>query len=140
MGTDLLNAIEELRLSGKVCGSLNSTLWNRIPKESKPSSFNEYKPIALCNFVYKVITKIIASRIKEKMASYISAKQFGFLKDRLILDVIGLSKECMHSSKVKKLSSLMLKLDLKKGYDKVSWSCLRMLLNNQEHLVRFVGL
>jgi hypothetical protein len=84
MGTDLLNAIEESRLSGKVCGSLNSTFLNLIPKESKPSSFNEYKPIALCNFVYKVITKIIASRIKEKLASCISVEQFGFLKDRLI--------------------------------------------------------
>jgi hypothetical protein len=124
----LLNAVEESRTSGKVCGSLNATFLTLIPKEEKPNSFHEYRPISLCNFVYKVITKLIASRIKDKLASCISNEQFGFLKDRLISDAIGLAQECMHSSKSKKMSSLILKLDLKKAYDKVSWSFLRMLL------------
>jgi hypothetical protein len=59
---------------------------------------------------------------------YISKEQFGFLKDRLTFDVIGLAQECMHSSKSKMMSSLILKLGLKKAYDKVSWKFLRMLL------------
>jgi hypothetical protein len=94
----------------------------------KPSSFNEFRPIALCNFAYKVISKIIANHIKDKLASCLSQEQFGFLKDRLIFDVVGLAQECFHTVKTKKLSSIILKLDLKKAYDNVSWQFLRLLL------------
>jgi hypothetical protein len=62
-----------------------------IPKESKPATFNDFIPIALCNFAYKVITKIIANRLKGKLASCIYAKQFGFLKDKLIFYAVGLA-------------------------------------------------
>jgi hypothetical protein len=97
MGNDLLFVVEESRQTSRVFGSLNATFMALIPKESKPASFNDFKPIDLCNFVYKVITKIIASRIKEKLATSISEEQFGFMKDRLIFDVVGLAQECMHS-------------------------------------------
>jgi hypothetical protein len=66
--------------------------------------------------------------MKEKLVSCISFEQFGFLKDRLIFDVVGIAQECLHTAKSKKLSTIILKLDLKKAYDKVSWKFLRMLL------------
>jgi len=44
MGKDILNAVEEARSSGKVSGSLNATFLTLILKESKPSSFHEYRP------------------------------------------------------------------------------------------------
>jgi hypothetical protein len=66
--------------------------------------------------------------MKEKLASCISFEQFGFLKDRLIFDVVGITQECLHTAKTKKMSSIILKLDLKKAYDKVSWQFLRLLL------------
>jgi hypothetical protein len=128
MGLDLLNAIEESRTTGKGHWILKCNLCGFIPKVSKPVSFNDFRPIALCNFIYKVITKIIASRLKEKLASCISAEQFGFLKDRLIFDAVGIAQECLHTVKTKKFNSLILKLDLRKAYDKVSWQFLRMML------------
>jgi len=102
MGSDLLVVVEESRLTNRVYGSLNATFVALILKESKPVSFNDFRHIALCNFAYKVISKIIASRLKEKLASCISEEQFGFLKDRLISYVVGLADECMHSVKTKK--------------------------------------
>jgi hypothetical protein len=41
---------------------------------------------------------------------------------------VGIAQECLHTAKSKKLSSIILKLDLKKAYDKVSWQFLRLLL------------
>jgi hypothetical protein len=41
---------------------------------------------------YKVISKIMASRIKDKLANCISIEQFAFLKDRLIFYVVGITK------------------------------------------------
>jgi hypothetical protein len=48
----------------KVGGATNSTFLALIPKESNPSNFSRFRPISLCNSSYKILTKIIASRIK----------------------------------------------------------------------------
>jgi hypothetical protein len=58
--------------------------------------------------------------MKAKLVACISFEQFGFLKDHLIFDVVGIAQECLYSTKSKKLSTIILKLDLKKAYDKVS--------------------
>jgi hypothetical protein len=126
MGEDLHKAIEESICKGFIPSALNANLFALIPKVSKPNSFHEFRPISLCNFVYKVISKIIASRMKYKLASFISFEQFGFLKERLIFDVVGITQECLHTVKTKKMSSIILKLDLKNAYDKVSWQFLHI--------------
>jgi hypothetical protein len=129
MGLDMLNAVEESRLTGKIPGALNATFFTLIPKSSKPVNFNDFRPIALCNFMYKVISKTIANRLKDTLAKCISFEQFGFLKDRLIYDAVGITQESLHSAKLKKLNAVILKLDLKRAYDSVSWQYLYLLLD-----------
>ena len=68
MSSDLLKVVEESREAGRVNGALNLTFVALIPKQPKqpnPYSFSEYRPISLCNFAYKVISKIIAGRMKQ---------------------------------------------------------------------------
>jgi hypothetical protein len=57
LGNDLLEVVEESRRLGKVSGALNATFIALIPKSDKPDSFGGFRPIALCNLVYKIITK-----------------------------------------------------------------------------------
>ena len=62
-GMELVKAIEDTRCSGVIPYSLNNTYLTLIPKLDQPGSFNDYKLIALCNQLYKFITKIIAERM-----------------------------------------------------------------------------
>jgi hypothetical protein len=62
--------------------ALNSTFLTLIPKTNLSSSLSDYRPIALCNLCYKVITKILANRIKPYLSRIISGEQLGFLKGR----------------------------------------------------------
>jgi len=78
VGLDILELVEDSRLKGKVVGALNSTFLTLIPKDSNPNIFYDYRPIALCNLCYKLISKIIASRIKPFLSRYISNEQLGF--------------------------------------------------------------
>jgi hypothetical protein len=55
MGMDILNFVEEYRCTGQIPGDLNATFYALIPKISKPITFNDFRPILLCNFSYKVI-------------------------------------------------------------------------------------
>jgi hypothetical protein len=128
MGPELLKVVEESRVSGKVDGAINFTFITLIPKESFPSSLSDFRPISLSNFIHRVSSKVIASRIKDKLSSCISSEQFGFLQDRLISDAIGLVQECIHTAKVRKKVAMFLKLDLKKAYDRVSWNFLKLVL------------
>ena len=59
-----------------------------IPKFSKDESFNAYRPISLCNLVYKNVAKVISNRIKSILARMISKEQFGFFSNRKIMDAI----------------------------------------------------
>ena len=60
LGTELVNMVEASRLEGRVTPSLNSTFIALIPKKEKPFSFADYRPISLCNLVYKLISKVAA--------------------------------------------------------------------------------
>jgi hypothetical protein len=128
VGDDLLEVVEDSRNRGEVVRALNSTFLALIPKVNKPTSFGDFRPIALCNLCYKLIAKIIANRIKPILSRTLSGEQLGFLKGRQILDAIGTTQECLHSIKMKNLKALILKLDLKKAYDCINWDYLRLTL------------
>jgi hypothetical protein len=64
VGSDLLLMVEDARIKGKISSSLNSTFLVLIPKKDNPSSFNDFRPISLCNLVYKLISKVISTRLK----------------------------------------------------------------------------
>jgi hypothetical protein len=65
-------------------GSYNSTFLVLIPKVDFPDTFDDFRPISLCNCLYKIISKVIVVRIKPLLSNVISSEQFGFLKGRLI--------------------------------------------------------
>jgi len=71
-GEDLLRVVEEVRLSRKVTRSINSTFISLIPKSTCSKSFNDFRPISLCNCVYKIIYKIIVIRHKLILSRFIS--------------------------------------------------------------------
>jgi hypothetical protein len=128
VGDDLLEVVEDSRQRGEVIRSLNLTFLALIPKFNKPTSFGDYRPIALCNLCYKIIAKLIANRIRPILSQTLFGEKLGFLKGRHILDAIGTAHECLHNIKTKKLKALILKLDLKKAYDCITWDFLRLTL------------
>jgi hypothetical protein len=64
VGVDLLQLVEDSRLKGKISRSLNATFLVLIPKKDNPRTFFDFRPISLCNLIYKLISKVISNRIK----------------------------------------------------------------------------
>jgi len=91
LGLGIHAAVEESRTPGSVCGGLNTTFIALIEKSEKPLSFYDYRPISLCNLLYKVITKIIENKLKPVLSMFLSKNQFGFLQNRQIMHAIGIA-------------------------------------------------
>ena len=128
VGRDILRVVDQSRDEGRVTGALNATFITLIPKCDKPTSFSNFRPIYLCNLVYKVISKLVAIRLKVVLEKTISRYQFGFLHDRQIIEPVDIVQEALHSIKTENQQVLVLKLDLVKAFDRVNWSFLRLVL------------
>ena len=74
--------IKEVFRRHKVPDYLNQTLVALIPKQVGPETVSHYRPISLCNTIYKVISKIIVLRIRPLLPSLISPMQIAFLEGR----------------------------------------------------------
>jgi len=120
LGTDLLQIIEESRRSERISDGLKSTFIALIPKADKPSSFDDFIPISLCNCTYKIVAKIIANRINPILSLHISHEQFAFLHNRKVHEVIGTAQELLHSILLRKLKGMIMKIDLSKAFDRIN--------------------
>ena len=103
---------------------LNHTYIALIPKIAKPRKVTDYRPISLCNVIYRIVTKAIANRLKPMLDQIIAPTQSAFIPNRLITNNIIIGYECLHKirlSKGKKNGKISLKLDTSKAYDIVEW-------------------
>jgi hypothetical protein len=120
--------IEDSRISGQVLPTLNATFLTLIPKEERVTHPKKFRPISLCNVIYKLLTKVIAQRLKPLLPFIISPKQSGYVEGRKILDSIILSHEVIHSLQSTSTPGMLLKLDLSKAFDKLSWAYMKSIL------------
>ncbi|KAL5546661.1 hypothetical protein UlMin_006348 [Ulmus minor] len=108
--------------------SINETLITLLPKVKCPTHITEFRPISLCNVLYKIISKMLATRMRSVMDSIISEEQSAFIPRRLISDNAIIGFECIHALKQRRSKQkgyLALKLDMAKAYDRVEWSFIR---------------
>jgi len=109
----------------------NHTFLTLIPKMLGASNVQQFRPISLCNIIYKIISKILANRLKPLLAKFISPLQIAFVLNRLIQDNSILAHEMLHTLKSKRgRGGLMtVNIDMEKAFDKMEWNFLLAILH-----------
>ena len=85
---EVWGVVEDSRRSGTILKSINSTFIALIPKVEEANQPDKFRPISLCNVIYKIISKVIANTLKSILPGIISEEQSGYVEGRQILDNI----------------------------------------------------
>ena len=100
--------------------SLNATFISLIPKKNPAIEVKDFHPISLVGGVYKIIAKVLATRLCTIMEDIISPSQNAFVRNRQILDPVLIANECLDGRVKTGLPRILCKLDVEKAFDHVS--------------------
>ncbi|KAL5580779.1 hypothetical protein UlMin_013221 [Ulmus minor] len=121
IGEEITAACLGFTNGGPPLGSINETIITLLPKIKNPTRITEFWLISLCNVLYKIISKMLANRLRKVMDNIISEEQSAFIPGRLISNNAIIGFKCLHAIKrwKTKKNYMALKLDMAKAYDRV---------------------
>ena len=98
----------------------------------KPELVQQFRPIGLCNTIYKAITKVLVNRLKPYLSDVVHPLQASFVPGRKASDNVILVQEIIHSMNISrsKIGTMTIKIDLEKAYDRLEWSFIRLTLQH----------
>ncbi|GFY87986.1 hypothetical protein Acr_05g0016250 [Actinidia rufa] len=140
IGRDFMEAVKEFFSSGHILKQINHSVLALIPKTKDANRVEDFRPIACCNVLYNVISKIIASRLAPTLSSIVDPAQSAFIQNRSMIDNIFLLQELLKQYGRKRASPrCILNVDLRKAFDSIDWVFLQELLSDLHFPPKFVG-
>ena len=144
MGQFVVSYVSQILNTGVMPPELNETYICLIPKISCPQKITDFRPIILCNIAYKIVSKVLANRLKKILPKVISESQSAFVPGRQITNDVLVAFETMHcidQERKGKRGLMAIKLDMSKAYDKVEWAFLEAMMRKlgfQEEWIRLI--
>ena len=143
VGPDVIQGVLSVLNSGYMLQKINHSHIVLIPKKKDPQAISDYRPISLSNVVYKLISKVLANRLKGVLPHIISESQSAFVPGRQITDNINTAFEMLHylrSRRKGKVAHMAIKLDMSKAYDRVEWAFLERVMQGMGFAGRWIHL
>ncbi|GJW59088.1 putative RNA-directed DNA polymerase, eukaryota, reverse transcriptase zinc-binding domain protein [Tanacetum coccineum] len=121
---DFWNCVKLFESSCGLSNGCNSSFIVLIPKKKDPIGFSDYRPISLIGCVYKVISKLLATRLAKVINSVIGPNQSAFIEGWQILDGCLIASEIIRMAALENHKLLLFKVDFEKAFDSVNWNFL----------------
>lgn len=119
---DFIAAVQSIFRFGSLPKGVNSTILALVPKKTDSLVMRDFRPIACCNVLYKVVSKIVANRLKEILPRLVLENQSAFIKGRLLMENVLLASELVKDYHKDVVSPRgVMKTDILKAFDSVQW-------------------
>ncbi|XP_062089424.1 uncharacterized protein LOC133795956 [Humulus lupulus] len=129
IGDEVSGAILSFLENGKLLKELNATIITLIPKVVCPEHVSDFQPISCCNTLYKVISKLLYSRLREVLHSLVAETQSGFIKGRSIGQNVLICQDLLkHYGRRNCKPSCIMKMDIRKAFDTLDWDFLEEMM------------
>ncbi|KAJ0539673.1 putative RNA-directed DNA polymerase [Helianthus annuus] len=125
---DFGNIFKHFFETGSFSRGVSSSFIALIPKIKDPGELGDFRPINLVGIINKVVSKVLANRLKMVIGSVISETQSAFLKERLIMDGPLILNEVLAWARKNGIELFLFKIDFAKAYDNVNWHFLSSIM------------
>jgi hypothetical protein len=122
MKHDIMRGMQDFFTIGNMPPGVNEMSIVLLPKKDEPELLKDFRPISLCNVIYKVISKCLVNHLRPILQDVIAPMQSAFIPGQMITDNALIAFECLHAlrngnNNYKKFGAF--KLDLSKAYDHI---------------------
>ena len=130
IGGEVVEAVSSFFIKGFMLRELNHSFIVLKSKNSNTTTVQQYRPISLGNVLYKIISKLLANRLKRVLDKIVSPWQTAFVPERTIQENTFIAQEIMYEMRKKKGKSpwMGLKIDMEKAYDRFEWEFLHKVM------------
>ncbi|KAL8092290.1 hypothetical protein AgCh_034546 [Apium graveolens] len=128
LGKEVYTCCRDWLSTSSFPANLDDTNVVLIPKKENACRMRDLRPIALCNVLYKILSKVLANYLKRILPQVITENQVAFMPNRSINDNVLIAFELIHHMKKSVRGSegdVALKLYISKAYDRVEWGYLK---------------
>jgi mannosylglycoprotein endo-beta-mannosidase len=137
---DVFAALQAVFLGrGQHFGEVNGALITLLPKKEGAVELTDFRPISLVHSFAKLLAKILASRLAPKLPLLVAANQSAFVRGRCIHDNFVLVQQSARALYKARVPSLLLKLDIARAFDSVSWPFLISVLRQRGFGPRWIA-
>lgn len=127
---DVIATVQDFFRNNRMYRAVNCSSVTLIPKHKGAKEIKDYRPIACCSTLYKIISKILANRLSKVLGTIVGNNQAAFVKGQKIHNHILLTYELIKGYERKRISPrCFMQMDIQKAYDTVDWNALEKILN-----------
>ena len=117
----ILQLFNDMLLTGRIESSWHETVFIMLPKSGDLSNASNWRPIAVLSILYKILSKILHSRLNPILEPHQADDQFGFRRLRRIDDVFIFLESVIGKSMEFNMPLWMASIDLRKAFDRIEF-------------------